>query len=158
MGGTDIYEPLKFITEKYLIDFSFIPKNPYLEEINYQENQKDSEDEDEGMTLNGRGSGINIMSGKEAPIEDKNDQKKNLDQLQKRIFILTDGEVDNPDQVIQLARVNADRIKIHTFGLGSDCSKYLVEKVAKAGRGTASFVDENSNDLKGKVINALKKA
>ena len=38
MGGTDIYEPLKFITEKYLIDFSFIHKNPYLEEINYQEN------------------------------------------------------------------------------------------------------------------------
>jgi len=33
-----------------------------------------------------------------------------------------------------------------------------VNEVAKAGRGTASFVDESSDDLKGKVITALKKA
>ena len=33
-----------------------------------------------------------------------------------------------------------------------------MNEVAKAGRGTASFVDESSDDLKGKVITALKKA
>jgi hypothetical protein len=72
--------------------------------------------------------------------------------------MLTDGEVENPEKVIKLARDNADRVKIHSFGVGSGCSKYLVENVAKAGRGTASFVVEQSNDLKGKVINALKKS
>ena len=72
--------------------------------------------------------------------------------------MLTDGEVDNPDQVIELARKSADTVKIHSFGVGSDCSKKLVTEVAKAGRGTASFVDESSDDLKGKVITALKKA
>jgi hypothetical protein len=72
--------------------------------------------------------------------------------------LLTDGEVDNPDSVIELARKSADTVKIHSFGVGRDCSKKLVNEVAKAGRGTASFVDESSDDLKGKVITALKKA
>ena len=31
MGGTNIFEPLNYIIEKYLIDFSFIPKEPYKE-------------------------------------------------------------------------------------------------------------------------------
>jgi hypothetical protein len=31
-----------------------------------------------------------------------------------------------------------------------------VNDVAKAGRGTASFVEDSSNDLRGKVITALK--
>jgi hypothetical protein len=42
--------------------------------------------------------------------------------------------------------------------VGSGCSKYLVKKVAKAGRGSYSFVDENSDNLKGKVIAALTRA
>ena len=75
---------------------------------------------------------------------------------EKRMFLLTDGEVNNPDKVIQLAKENADSVKIHSFGIGSDCSRKLVSEVAKAGRGTASFVDETSNDLRGKVITALK--
>ncbi len=41
MGGTNIYEPLKYIIEKYLIDFSFIPKDPYTEQINYVEDQEE---------------------------------------------------------------------------------------------------------------------
>ncbi len=42
--------------------------------------------------------------------------------------------------------------------MGSGCSKYLVKEVAKAGRGSYSFVDEKSDNLKGKVITALTKA
>jgi hypothetical protein len=41
MGGTNIYEPLKYIIEKYLIDFSFIPKDPYTEQINYVEDEEE---------------------------------------------------------------------------------------------------------------------
>jgi hypothetical protein len=49
-------------------------------------------------------------------------------------------------------------VRIHSFGVGSGCSKYLVKEVAKAGRGSYSFVDEKSENLKGKVINALRRA
>jgi hypothetical protein len=76
----------------------------------------------------------------------------------KKVFLLTDGAVSNPEKVIELAKKNADRVRIHSFGVGYGCSKYLVKEVAIAGRGSYSFVDEKSENLKGKVISALRKA
>ena len=46
---------------------------------------------------------------------------------------------------------------MHTFGIGSGCSKKLVRKVAKAGDGTCSIVMDNS-ELKSIVIQALGRA
>ena len=82
---------------------------------------------------------------------------KNYDKQIKKIFLLTDGAVSNADQIIKLASENVHRASIHTFGVGHGCSKYLVREVAKAGRGSYSFVEEADN-LKGKVIRALQKA
>ena len=56
----------------------------------------------------------------------------------KKIFLLTDGEVSSPEEVINLARTSECRV--HSFGVGRDCSKYLVKEVAKAGRGSSSFI------------------
>jgi hypothetical protein len=60
--------------------------------------------------------------------------------------------------VISLAKKASDKVRVHSFGIGHGCSKYLVKEVAKAGRGSYSFVDEKSDNLKGKVISALRKA
>ena len=52
-----------------------------------------------------------------------------------------------------------DDVKVFTFGIGDGCDADLVKRAAKAGRGSDSIVkDGNSNDLKVKVINALRKA
>ena len=77
----------------------------------------------------------------------------------KKLFLLTDGEVSSPDRVIELARTaaNKDNCKIHTFGIGRDCSVDLVTKVAKAGKGSCSLVVENK-DLRSTVIQALARA
>lgn len=73
--------------------------------------------------------------------------------------MLTDGAVSNPAKVIDLARKSNENARVHSFGVGYGCSKYLVKEVAKAGRGSYSFVDEKSESvLKGKVISALRKA
>lgn len=82
-----------------------------------------------------------------------------VSKVNKRIFLLTDGSVSQPDQVIKLAKTNADEGRVHSFGVGYGCSKYLVKEVAKAGRGSFSFVDEKQGSmLKSKVISALRKA
>jgi hypothetical protein len=41
-----------------------------------------------------------------------------------------------------LVQENAKKIKVHTFGIGSDCSRDLLVKIAKVGRGTANFEDD----------------
>ena len=74
--------------------------------------------------------------------------------LNKRIFMLTDGEVDNPEKVRKLAADCPFDIRIHTIGIGRDCSVKLVQDVARAGRGSCSLVPDNAN-LKGIVIQAL---
>ena len=74
--------------------------------------------------------------------------------IKKQIFLLTDGEVSKPDKVINLARDAATvqgLSKIHTFGVGSDCSKHLVENVAKVGNGICSLVID-SKAIRSKVI------
>ena len=77
----------------------------------------------------------------------------------KKLFLLTDGEVSSPERVIELARTAAKDgdCKIHTFGIGRDCSVDLVTKVASAGRGSCSLVFENK-DLRSTVIMALQRA
>ena len=77
---------------------------------------------------------------------------------QKRIFLLTDGCVNNPDQVIRQASFCKDQIRIHTFGIGSGCDNRMIVQTAKAGRGTCSMVGDYSNELNGVVVQALKKA
>jgi len=77
----------------------------------------------------------------------------------KKIFMLTDGEVSSPDKVVQLAATGASNnpCRIHTFGIGRDCSVDLVTRVAKAGRGICSLIPENK-DLRSIVISALARA
>jgi len=43
----------------------------------------------------------------------------------KRVFLLTDGEVDSHErkEIIQFAEASADKCRIHTFGIGRECDK-----------------------------------
>jgi hypothetical protein len=72
----------------------------------------------------------------------------------KKIFMLTDGAVKNPQKLIEFASQNASKTTIHTFGIGGECSKALVKGVALAGKGSFQFVKETDN-LKGRVVKAL---
>ena len=77
---------------------------------------------------------------------------------QKRIFMLTDGMVDNKQQVIEKSTGTND-MKFYTFGFGDGCDKDLVEKVAKQGRGSHDLIgDDKSHLVGGKIILALEKA
>ena len=75
----------------------------------------------------------------------------------KKVFLLTDGGVSKPENVIELIKDHSDKVKVHTFGLGSGVDKNLVTRAAEAGKGSCSLV-RDTNNLKAKVIRALMKA
>jgi len=76
----------------------------------------------------------------------------------RNIFLLTDGEVSNPELVVTEIRKYSDSTRVHSFGLGSSSSAYLIIETAKAGKGTSNFIDDGDTSLDLKVIRALREA
>ena len=74
------------------------------------------------------------------------------------IFLITDGEVDSPQQVIQIIKKNARSARCHSFGIGSGVSRELVKGAAIAGKGTYQFVEDSTDNMNTKVILSLTKA
>jgi Ca-activated chloride channel family protein len=57
-----------------------------------------------------------------------NQAKRN--NMPRQILLLTDGDVSNPQQVIQLVAKNRKLNRLHTIGIGSGVSEQLVKKCA----------------------------
>ena len=75
----------------------------------------------------------------------------------RQIFLLTDGDVSNAEQVIRLVKRHNDSSRVFALGLGDLASRHLVKGVARAGNGTSLFANLNE-DLRPKVIALLKNA
>jgi hypothetical protein len=77
------------------------------------------------------------------------------------IFVLTDGNVENTDEVLKLVRTQACRTRCFAIGLGADADEKLVKGLAKAGRGLADFVSDDASgnlSLQTVVVRQLSRA
>ena len=74
----------------------------------------------------------------------------------RNVFLLTDGAISNTDDVVARIRKYNYSTRVHTFGIGSGASAYLVKETAKAGLGTSAMIADNDPKIKEKVIQALK--
>ena len=66
---------------------------------------------------------------------------------EKRIFVLTDGQVYNKHDIYRQVELKADLAYVYTFGLGSGCDTDLCDTMARKGNGTYSFVPDHSPHL-----------
>ena len=76
----------------------------------------------------------------------------------RNIFILTDGEIYNTETLLNKIKENCNSTRVHSIGIGTGVSKYLVNEIAKAGKGISVFVSDNDPLFNIKVISGLKKA
>ena len=63
----------------------------------------------------------------------------------RQIFLLTDGEISNVDQVVDLCRSMATSSRIFSFGLGQSPSRSLVKGLARATNGRFVFIPPNTS-------------
>ncbi|GBB90903.1 hypothetical protein RclHR1_00180041 [Rhizophagus clarus] len=83
------------------------------------------------------------------------------DDMPTSVFLITDGEVWNVDQIVRLVSKNEEKkkddLRLFSLGIGDSVSHNLVESVARAGKGYAQFVT-NDERMDKKVIGMLKNA
>ena len=72
--------------------------------------------------------------------------------------MLTDGDITDTDSVLYKIKQFNHHTRVHSFGIGSGASVYLVKEIAKEGKGSSTLIADNDPHLKAKVIKALKKA
>ncbi|OWF43481.1 von Willebrand factor A domain-containing protein 5A-like [Mizuhopecten yessoensis] len=75
----------------------------------------------------------------------------------RQVILLTDGEVWNVTDCLNLVRRNAQTTRMFSVGIGEGVSTALVKGLAKAGKGRAEFVKGNDR-LQTKVVSLLKSA
>ncbi|UJR19056.1 hypothetical protein I4U23_022187 [Adineta vaga] len=63
----------------------------------------------------------------------------------RQIFLLTDGEVSNVNEVIDLCRTMATTTRIFSFGLGSSPSRSLVKGLARSTNGRFVFIPPHTS-------------
>ncbi|CAG8591291.1 17200_t:CDS:2 [Dentiscutata erythropus] len=77
------------------------------------------------------------------------------------IFLLTDGQVYNVDQIVELIKSSKEKkkddLRLFSIGIGDSVSHHLVESVSRAGKGYAQFVT-NTERMDKKIIGMLKNA
>ncbi|CAG8573614.1 26220_t:CDS:2 [Dentiscutata erythropus] len=77
------------------------------------------------------------------------------------VFLLTDGQVYNVDQIVELIKSSEEKkkddLRLFSIGIGNSVSHHLVESVSRAGKGYAQFVTYTERMDK-KIIGMLKNA
>ena len=63
----------------------------------------------------------------------------------RQIFLLTDGEISNVDQVLRLCQSMSNTTRIFSFGLGSSPSRALVKGLARVTNGSSLFIPPNTH-------------
>ena len=61
----------------------------------------------------------------------------------KQVFLLTDGEVNNTENVIKLVKDNIHFSRVHAIGVGNGASPALIKGCAEKGKGKHVFIQDN---------------
>ena len=76
--------------------------------------------------------------------------------LARNLFILTDGEVDDREECLELISTNSEKFKVHAIGIGSSFDKQLIQNAGMQGKGSYHFVS-NVSDVNSVIIESLSK-
>ncbi|XP_065133593.1 von Willebrand factor A domain-containing protein 5A-like [Paramisgurnus dabryanus] len=73
----------------------------------------------------------------------------------RQLFVFTDGEVNNTEEVLELVKLHAHSHRCFSFGIGEDASTALITGMAKAGSGHAQFIT-GTDRMQPKVMESLR--
>ena len=106
-------------------------------------------------TLNANLGGTNIYD----PLKDiyTNEQQYDEIKLPKNIFLLTDGEIENKRETLELIEKNSSKFSIFSIGIGNSFDKDLIKNAGIIGKGGFNFC-YNLEELNSIIVNEIKKS
>ena len=163
-SGSMSGQPIKLVYESLLFFLQSLPKKSYFQLIGFgsdfkkinktpQEYTKENvlSTKQKISNLNADLGGTNISSPLKEIFNSKDYDKM---QLSRNLFILTDGEVDNSEECLELISNNSEKFKVHSIGIGNDFDKNLIEKSGIQGKGSYHFV-HNIEEINSVIIQCL---
>lgn len=78
-------------------------------------------------------------------------EKKLINNYKRTLFLITDGAVNNAEEITNSIQKNSQYNRVYTLGIGNGCSTELIRSAAIEGKGKSEFANDN-DDLVGKVI------
>ncbi len=163
-SGSMSGEPIQLVQDSLNLLIQSLPLNSYYQLIGFgsdfikydeipKEYTKDNIQSTKKIisTLNSKLGGTNIFDPLKSIYDDNH---YNLIKLPKYIILLTDGGVENKDDVLNLILQNNSQFKVHSIGLGKYFSKELIKGVGINGKGSFHFC-EQLKDLNKTIIETL---
>ena len=78
--------------------------------------------------------------------------------LSKQIIILTDGDINIGNDIIELIKLHNNEFRIHTIGIGDNINKELIMQASISGNGPYYFISDSLEELDDKVFEILKES
>ena len=165
-SGSMAGSSMKLVSESLLFFLQSLPKDSYFQLIGFGSTFKKINDKpviynkenvkytmDIIRNLKADLGGTDISS----PLKDIFNCKDYDDiNLGRNLFILTDGEVNNREECLELISTNSEKFKIHAIGIGSSFDKKLIQNAGIQGKGSYHFVNKVS-EVNSVIIQSLSK-
>ena len=165
-SGSMAGSSMRLVSESLLFFLQSLPKDSYFQIIGFGSSFKKINDKpviynkenvkytmDIIRNLKADLGGTDISS----PLKDIFNSKDYDDiNLGRNLFILTDGEVDNREECLELISTNSEKFKIHAIGIGSSFDKILIQNAGIQGKGSYNFVN-NVSEINSIIIQSLSK-
>ena len=154
-SGSMSGSPIKVASKALLLFLQSLPVGSYYQIIGFgsnykaydntpkEYNQKNIEESIKIVeALKGDMGGTNIYD----PLNYIYKSKHNYDSilLPKNIFLLTDGEINDKNETLNLIEKNSNDFVIHSFGMGNSFDEDLIKNAGIIGKGSYSFCKEIS--------------
>ncbi|MEM1186526.1 MAG: VIT domain-containing protein [Planctomycetota bacterium] len=92
------------------------------------------------------GGGTMMIEGIKAALDFPHDRSR-----QRYVTFLTDGYIGNEDEILQAVHRKLGDARVFSFGIGSSPNRFLMDRMAKAGRGAVAYVglDDRADEIMG---------
>lgn len=87
--------------------------------------------------------GTNMVEGIKASLDLPKDPE-----MLRTVLFMTDGYIGNESEILAAVETRLDRSRLYSFGVGSSVNRYLLDRMAKVGRGHVEYVrqDEDADE------------